>query len=584
MFPVNLALLAIVFAGYVFYRYVYPRKNPGKIVLLLFISLLPIVSIFRAGAYESGDFILHLYRVVDFYKAITEGIFIPSWAERLNASFGYPLFIFINPAPYYFISLFHGLGFSFIAGMKIFLASTYVLSGLFMFILVKRMYKNESAAFFSAIIYLFSPYHLIDQHFRVAVGEIAIFTTLPLLLYSIVRLSEKIKFANVLFVSLCTSIVILSHQAMAFFAIALSFFFTIYFLLRKKRIKKVLPYYIIATLCGVVAVFYSLYPYIIYNKYISSDSYSLVSFSRFQDILFSPYRYGLLLQGPEGQLSTIVGYAQIFVLISSIVYFARKKTGKQAKDLLFYLMLIAILIFLILPLSEPVWQTIPLVRLLIISSRMLLFISVFISLLSAVFYLSVLKKRQFLASMLLILAITTSILNWGSRGMVHIDDKTISSQAPTSTSQGEGWGIGIPKWIGKSGFEKVVPTSQAEIVKGKGTIKNSTRTSTSHVYVVASDEPLEILENTWYFPGWNAYIDNRTTSIRYTEKDHLGKMIIPVPSGLHKIEVIYRDLPPHAALKQISILFFVFVIVFYFFVFLKRISRRFGKSKLFAHR
>ena len=60
---------------------------------------------------------------------------MPSWAGNLNATYGYPLFIFNYTLPYYFISLFHFLGLSFINSLKVFLFSNMILSGIFMYVL-----------------------------------------------------------------------------------------------------------------------------------------------------------------------------------------------------------------------------------------------------------------------------------------------------------------------------------------------------------------------------------------------------------------------------------------------------------------
>ena len=96
MFFVNIILLAMLGIGFGIYHYFYPRKPIHPLIMLILISCLPIISVFRLGVYESGDFTLHLYRAIDFYQSLSEGNVFPSWAGNLNAHYGYPLFIFIN--------------------------------------------------------------------------------------------------------------------------------------------------------------------------------------------------------------------------------------------------------------------------------------------------------------------------------------------------------------------------------------------------------------------------------------------------------------------------------------------------------
>src|SRR3990167_11280779 len=114
MVVVNIISSLLLFGGVLIYRYIYPKKKINLFFLLILISILPIISIFRIGTYESGDFNIHIYRIMSFYDSLKEGILIPSWAAELNATYGNPLFIFNYSLPYYLISLFHFLGISFI--------------------------------------------------------------------------------------------------------------------------------------------------------------------------------------------------------------------------------------------------------------------------------------------------------------------------------------------------------------------------------------------------------------------------------------------------------------------------------------
>src|SRR3989344_3106196 len=147
-----------------FFRFVYPKKRIPYPLLLLGFSLLPIISIFREGTYESSDINIHITRTMSFYKALQDGIMIPRWAGELNATYGYALFEFIYPFPYYIASFYHLLGFNFLESVKLLLASTYMASGFSMYYWLKN-HVSEKSAFLGSIFYLFAPYHLINMHF-----------------------------------------------------------------------------------------------------------------------------------------------------------------------------------------------------------------------------------------------------------------------------------------------------------------------------------------------------------------------------------------------------------------------------------
>src|SRR3989344_89609 len=94
MVVVNTTATFILLLSVLFYKFVYPRKNISFLILLILICVLPTISILRSGTYESGDFNIHIYRIMSFYESLKEGIFMPSWAAELNATYGNPLFIF----------------------------------------------------------------------------------------------------------------------------------------------------------------------------------------------------------------------------------------------------------------------------------------------------------------------------------------------------------------------------------------------------------------------------------------------------------------------------------------------------------
>jgi len=93
-----------------------------KLALIILLSLLPVISIFRSGTYESGDLSIHVTKAMDFWEVLSEGNLRSQWTHSLNAGYGYPLYIFSYVAPYYFSSAFHLLGFSFLASVKLGLA------------------------------------------------------------------------------------------------------------------------------------------------------------------------------------------------------------------------------------------------------------------------------------------------------------------------------------------------------------------------------------------------------------------------------------------------------------------------------
>ena len=232
---INIIASLFLICGVLFYKYIYPKKKINLFVLLLLISILPVISIFRAGTYESGDFSLHIVRIMPFFDSLKEGILMPSWAAEANATYGNPLFIFNYSLPYYLVSFLHLIGISFISSMKIYLGLTLYFSGIFMYLWIKELTGNKLAAFTSAIFYVFNPFHLIDVHLRATLGESTIFLLIPLLFLFITKYSKKSKFIYLIWIILFTDLLFLAHPLLASIFFGIGFIYILFMGFKNKK-------------------------------------------------------------------------------------------------------------------------------------------------------------------------------------------------------------------------------------------------------------------------------------------------------------------------------------------------------------
>ena len=132
-----------------------------------------------------------------------------------------------------------------------------------------------------------------------------------------------------------------------------------------------------------------------------------------------------------------------------------------------------------------------------------------------------------------------------------------------------------PKWLyPERRWENTVPKNHIQIIKGKGEIKQIKRTNSSHEYISISQTPLTVKENTWYFPGWNLLINNQPAKLSYTKDETPGLMTFTIPPGLHKIQLLYQDLPDLIAAKTVTVLSIGSSLFFLLFIFLKKIFKK----------
>lgn len=564
MVLVNFIGLTVISAATLFYRFIFPKRNINLFVLLILITILPIINIFRAGVYESGDFNIHLYRTLAFYDSLKEGNIMPSWAKDLNATYGYPLFTLNYSLPYYLISFFHFIGFTFIASLKIFLSLSLVLSGIFMYMFSKSLFKNNLAAFSSSIFYIFAPYHLISIHFKATIGEVLSFTLLPLVFFLI----NKLNFGKIIFSTILASIffaaLIMSHVIIGLLSgiLMLGYLIT---KLNQKNYKNIIFHILIFFILSLTISSYVWVAPFILTKYtiVQNANLKTVYFPSINDLLYSPWRMGLLFQGPRGEISNLIGYTQVFILANALILLFFKKIPKKIlSGFIFWTTSSFIILFLITPYSKFIWESIPLISA-SGSHRLLVLLAFCISIIAG--YSSIIfKKLKIFIYLILFLTIISTILNWGQRKMIPtINDSTLKSNLWKSTSEGEGHFYANPKWIDtKNPWFSELSKKHLEIISGIGEIKNISRTSTDHKYTVIAEIPLKIQENTLYFPGWKGYINGKQILLSPSNK---GIIQATIPKGVFTFEILYEDIFDYKLVKMISLIMLSIAIIILIF-------------------
>jgi len=554
---INLTVFVIFIIFMLGYKHFYPKRKINFLILLITISIIPILSIFRPGVYESGDFTIHIYRTMDFYASLSEGNLIPSWAENLNATYGYPLFLFNYTLPYYLISLFHSISFSFIFSLKIFLALSFILSGIFMYLFGKTIFNSRFASFTAAIFYLFAPYHLITLHFKVSIGEISVFTIIPLFFLFIQKFLKTKRTVFLLLSGLTFAMLMLSHVVIALFTGAIGFFYLLFFFKEKllKKIFFIVPIYLI----GLLISAYNYLPTLIYKDYLLTgiSKLSTIGFPSILDLLYSPWRIGFLFQGPRGEISNLIGYSQLFIIVITIYLLIKKqKLINKFVYMRFWFIALLIVLFLITPYSKFIWDNLPLLNL-AGAHRLLILLTFCISILSGYFVLNV-KDRKYIY-VIIFFTIFYTILNWGNRGLIpNITDENLRNNLPLSTAQGEGHFYANTKWanVNKPWFSNI-PIKHLEILSGKGEITQEKRNTTFHSYNFVATTSVVAKENTLFFPGWITYLDGKPIK---TSVDNSGVITFKIPSGTHNLNLIYEDIFPYNIIKVISLVSFLALI------------------------
>ena len=561
---VIISLIAtLIAAGILFgYHYTYPKKKLSSLIVLLIIAVLPLISILRFGSYESGDMTLHAGRSYSYAKILFTEHRLPLWNPEFNATYGDPHFLFAYPLPYFLVSVFQHVGFGFIGGIKLLLILSFLLSGIGMFLWLKEE-LGEKPGLVGAIFYLFAPYHLIDMHFRVTIAETLSFVYLPYLLLLSKQIIEIGKLRTILINALIFVLLILSHQVatLTYFPIALGYFLFVW-VRQKKRETKDLVRLVMSYLLGILLSAFYWLPVIgeaIYTQKIPPVD----TFISLPNLLYSPWRFGLLFQGHHGELSFLIGYTQLFVVLYVITLLIRKKlSGKQQALGMLALCLFFLFAFLTTPSSKFIWQHIFFLRYFQFTYRLLEPIALCTSLLAAIAATRI--RKNWLIILLCGITILYTILNWGNRRVLPsiTDSKIISNYNRKADIWNQYVEPTTPVWadIKKSGIRKK-PKTHLETITGNATVKEITRSSVHHEYVVSAHEKTVLKENTLFFPGWTLRVNEKNQQFNFQNPKYPGIILFSLPKGLYKVTLDFELTPIQKIGRYITCITAAFVMI-----------------------
>lgn len=483
----------------------------------------------------------------------------PRLSQNLGFGYDYPFFNFYPSFVYYFAEVFKLIGFSLILSTKIMIFSGFIFSGVFMYLFTKE-YFGKLGGLVAAVLYVYAPYHSVDVYVRGALPEFWSFVFIPAIFWAILRLQKKSTYGNVLLLGLFGTGLMLTHNLVFMMAMP---FVAVYFFYLLHRVNNRKTFFLTAVISGILALLLSSYfflPAILENKFtmvglltqqLADYNLHFVSLKQFFN---SPWGYGGSILGPKDGLSLEVGKIHLILFAvssASFVYFLIKKKSKELV-LIPFIIIFALSIFLQSYYSKPVWDLVNPLSYIQFPWRFMLF-SVF----SASFiagYIFSLKFDEKLKKIIAILLIGIAILFYSelfkpSKYLTIAKDADYVSQNvirwKTSSMAFEYVPAGIATKKSDLGTT-IVDINQNEIAKESATVLSG-----DMIVRVLEDKPqlkkFEVMAidkgrlqiNTYSFPGWKVYLNNK--QISYNDNNKLKLITIDVGKGTSIIEVKFTD-------------------------------------------
>ncbi|GIK36695.1 MAG: hypothetical protein BroJett011_05280 [Chloroflexota bacterium] len=136
------------------------RRLDAGLILAGLLTLFIIQSLLRPGLPTQADLPIHLFRTLEYSQAWGPGVIVPRWAPNLAYGYGYPMFVFAPPLPYWLGLAFHSLGLSWENAFKLLIILTILLYAIGMYLLGRDVWGSVEAGLVAATAFAFAPFAL----------------------------------------------------------------------------------------------------------------------------------------------------------------------------------------------------------------------------------------------------------------------------------------------------------------------------------------------------------------------------------------------------------------------------------------
>ncbi|NOY15033.1 MAG: hypothetical protein GXP43_02340 [bacterium] len=487
----------------------------------------------------------------EWAKSFKTGQFPVRWAPDLVWSLGYPLFTFIYPLPYYIGGLLHLSGLSLISSFKLYIFAVQLIGLIFFnltLFIFKKPKKIHEYLFFLAVnlIFLAFPYRALDTYVRGALGEIALYFSIPFWFYSFFSYQKLQQRKYLYLIGLAYGLVILSHNIGAYLFIpillSLSLIWPVSSLTKAGYLKIKLKQSFLPLFLGLfLTAFFWLPALVEKNLMVDNPIFNVADhFPFIKQLIWSAWGYGASHWGPFDDLSFQLGLASWLALVSAGLFFAYlvvyKKTKLKKLTLpAFFLVTIITAFYLLNIRSLWLWQILPLMNYFQFPWRLLIILNFFIPLFYFFVFKNIKSSRLFTAVnlIIIILSISQILMFFKPNKLVKLNDQYFFDRyLPTGSRyfhNSEEY-LRLPKKANRP--DQVYP--QVESQNPNTLINIKARQFNQLVFSVVNTAPETITIRRLFFPSWQ--IKDNGQPIAYAKAAD-SRLKLSLPPGQHSIFV-----------------------------------------------
>jgi hypothetical protein len=501
---------------------------------------------------------MHFNQMRSFYRGLASGRIYPRWDDETHDGYGAPTTSFYPPGAYYVTSALYFLArdWRWVWVGFYWLASFGSAAAIYWY---ARQTMSRAAGLMAAAVYVFAPYHLINQYQRGAMAEFLSFVWAPLSLLFAERLlsesSGRKTWLNAAGLAASFGAFLWSHPPTAYqFLLIFGFCFVVWAIRRSEWRKLVVT--VCALLFGSMLAAAYFYPAILEQHLINADDVERTwPYHTSYVYDFGQTRYDQANSAFLVRIDRIWAFNVAAILVAAAALFVvRRRSGRV------WLWTSAGLLscFLMTKYSAPVGRLIPKIEIGVFSWRMLALASLSAALLAGEVGSSAFRRKR-------------------------LDDRNVPPEGGTTNSFSllillgavamSARCVAWPMWRGQSfepnlkhynyatlprGVAREVPKMEpAQLASSNGRVTIERWTPERRELTVELEEPDQLRLRTSNFPGWMALVDGQEVKI---EEGAAKNIVINLPAGEHQVSLDFRSTPIRRASNFITVLSFALLI------------------------
>jgi len=525
------------------------KKHIFIIIAIIISSFFSWKALLPTG-YPSMHDDMQWMRIYEMNLCLKDNQFPCRWVPDLGNGFGYPLFNYYPPLPYYLAQIPYALGLSLLSSVKILFALGLVLSGIGMYFLAQEFW-GKLGGFLSAIFYIYAPYHATDLYVRGAMAEHWALVWFPFILYAIYKLIKSPRLSWLMLLALSYGSLLTSHNIMSMLFSVAAFVWGILWLVVTKNVPA-LKKLIIGVFWGLGLAAFFIIPVLVEKKYAHTETMTMGYFGYLahfatlkQLFLKTEWGWGASV-GPDDKFPYMIGFYHWGLIIVNtlmgLIFWRKKKKRPLLYTTLFITIAFLSTAFMCHQRSTFIWKMIPPLEYLQFPWRFLGLVIFFASFGSgAVITLLQKNKFKYIAVILLTIGMYFSVSDYFRPEIYRAwSDRDVLTGAKWDLSLRDAIFDYLPVYAQYPPAEKAIGIPQ--IVRGQGRVLDLNKGTNWQKFTVETEsDTVDIQPSLYDFPQWQVLIDNKPVSTNHD--NYFGLVTFTAPQGSHEVSIRLQNTP-----------------------------------------